>query len=124
MEVNTTTVPGAGGQVSPHLGQTEAVKSAGIATEINKKVERTEDKAPTEKTSTENMQEIISELNDQAAELNTGVRFGFNDDIDGMVVTVYEKETNDVIRKIPSEEAVSLMTKMKEVVGIIFDKKG
>ena len=49
---------------------------------------------------------------------------GFNDKIDAMFVNVMERSTGKMIRKIPTEEAMSLAEKMKEIVGMIFDKKG
>ena len=66
----------------------------------------------------------IESLNQQMDILNTNVKFGFNDKIDAMYVNVMEKHTGKTIRKIPTEEAMSLAEKMKEIVGIIFDKKG
>ncbi len=35
-----------------------------------------------------------------------------------------ERSTGKLIRKIPSDEAMRLSEKMKEIVGMIFDKKG
>ena len=52
------------------------------------------------------------------------MRFGYSDDVGSLYVSVYERETDNVIRQIPSKEAMELMAKMKEIVGMIFDKKG
>ena len=52
------------------------------------------------------------------------ITFGYNDKINQMFINVIEKSTGKVIRKFPTEEAMSLSAKMKEIVGIIFDKKG
>lgn len=71
----------------------------------------------------EELNELAKQLNKELNPLNTNVTFSFNDDIDGLYVTVSEKNTNRVIRKIPSDEAMALMAKMKEVVGMIFDKQ-
>jgi len=70
------------------------------------------------------LKSAVEELNNSISPLNFGVRFGFSDDINSLYVSVYERETDKVIRKIPSEEAMQLMAKMKEIVGMIFDKKG
>ena len=66
----------------------------------------------------------VENLNKQMEILDTNVKFGFNDKIDAMFVNVMERSTGKMIRKIPTEEAMSLAEKMKEIVGIIFDKKG
>jgi flagellar protein FlaG len=70
------------------------------------------------------LKETVNNLNEQMKSLDTNVTFGFNDKIDSMYVSVIEKDTGKVIRKIPSEEAMKLSEKMKEIVGMIFDKKG
>ena len=55
--------------------------------------------------------------------LNTNVRFGFNDDINTMYVTVSEKNTGKEIRQIPSEEAIKLTKYFRDAIGLIFDKE-
>ena len=67
--------------------------------------------------------ELAQQLNKELNPLNTSISFGFNVDINGMYVSVTEKSTNRLIRKIPSDEAMELMAKMKEIVGIIFNKE-
>ncbi|PZT48755.1 flagellar biosynthesis protein FlaG [Helicobacter valdiviensis] len=68
------------------------------------------------------LNELAQKLNKELSPLNTSVTFDFNEDIEGLYITVSERDTNRVIRKIPSDEAMELMAKMKEVVGMIFDK--
>lgn len=69
------------------------------------------------------LNELAQQLNKELNPLNTNVTFGFSEDIEGLYITVSERDTNRVIRKIPSDEAMELMAKMKEVVGIIFNKQ-
>ncbi len=66
----------------------------------------------------------VKHLNEHMKSLDTNVSFGFNDKIDTMFVNVMERSTGKIIRKIPTEEAMKLSEKMKEIVGMIFDKKG
>ena len=66
----------------------------------------------------------VKKLNDQMDSLNINIKFGFNDKIDTMFVDVTERSTGKLIRKIPSEETMKLAEKMKEIIGMIFDKKG
>ncbi len=70
------------------------------------------------------LDKTIANLNNQMEALDTNVKFGFNDKIDTLFVDVMEKSTGKIIRKIPTEEAMKLSEKMKEIVGMIFDKKG
>ena len=77
-----------------------------------------------EKDVTEKLNNTVKELNSQMETLETNVTFGFNDKIDSMFVSVMERSTGKMIRKIPTEEAMTLAERMKEIVGMIFDKKG
>ena len=70
------------------------------------------------------LSQTVKELNAQMELLDTNISFGFNDEINLMYVNVMEKSSGETIRKIPTEEAMQLSAKMKEIVGMIFDKKG
>lgn len=72
----------------------------------------------------EKLTQTVKDLNDQMDLLDTNIKFGFNDKIDVLFVNVMEKSSGKSVRKIPTEEAMALSEKMKEVVGMIFDKKG
>jgi flagellar protein FlaG len=101
--------------------RTESVKS-GSATAVQKE----SDDAASKKKEDDLKQELAKlteDLNKEMNPLNINVRFGFEDKIDEMFVSVYEKDSNKLLRKIPSDEAIALMAKMREIIGIIFDKK-
>lgn len=102
----------------------QETKSSTSANELSNEIENANQEAYEEGELSENLQDVVGELNQQIKELNTDIKFGFNDDINGMYITVFETENNEVIRKIPSDEAMELIVKMKELVGMIFDKKG
>lgn len=72
----------------------------------------------------EELVELSKKLNNEMKGLNTDVSFNYNDVIEGLLVTVKEAGGDKVIREIPSKEAIELMKKMQDLVGIIFDKKG
>jgi len=72
----------------------------------------------------QHLNNTVKKLNDQMDSLNINIKFGFNDKIDTMFVNVTEKSTGRLIRKIPSEETMKLAEKMKEIIGMIFDRKG
>lgn len=92
------------------------------ASEIQKQNDKLADETKTGDLKKELMQ-LTDNLNKEMNPLNVGVRFGFEDKIGEMSVSVFEKDTDKLIRKFPSDEAVALMTKMREIIGIIFDKK-
>ena len=72
----------------------------------------------------EELQKLTEKLNKEISPLNPDIKFHFNDKVDEMVVNVIDKNTDKVIRKIPSDEALKIMEKMRELIGILFDKKG
>jgi len=55
---------------------------------------------------------------------NENVKFNYNEDMKGIIVTVINKQTNEVIRQIPGEDAMKLSAIWKEAIGNIFDTKG
>lgn len=66
---------------------------------------------------------LSQKLNEEMRQLGTSISFSYNDVLEGLTVTVKEFGSGRVIREIPSREAIELMHKMREVVGIIFDKQ-
>ena len=72
----------------------------------------------------EELVELSKKLNDEMKRVGTSINFAYNDDIPGLTVTVKEYGGDKVIREIPSKEAIDLMKRMREVVGIIFNQQG
>ncbi|MGL2466784.1 FlaG family protein [Helicobacter pylori] len=69
--------------------------------------------------------ELLGErLNEEMKRIGTDINFSYNDTIKGLVVSVKDANGDKVIREIPSKEAVELMQRMRDVIGIIFDEKG
>ncbi|MFB1269402.1 FlaG family protein [Helicobacter pylori] len=69
--------------------------------------------------------ELLSErLNEEMKRIGTDINFSYNDTIKGLVVSVKDANGDKVLREIPSKEAVELMQRMRDVIGIIFDKRG
>ncbi len=90
---------------------------------IQEEAKQIEEKADTQKLKKE-LQQITDQLNKEMDPLNTSIRFGFDDSIKELYISVIDTSSDQVIRKIPSEEAMRLAAKMRELIGIIFDKKG
>ena len=70
------------------------------------------------------LRELSKKLNDEMKRIDTDIHFSYNENIPGLMVTVKESNGDKVIREIPSKEAIELMKKMREVIGVIFDKQG
>ncbi|TLD80219.1 flagellar biosynthesis protein FlaG [Helicobacter sp. MIT 05-5293] len=70
------------------------------------------------------LRELSKKLNDEMKRIDTDIKFSYEENIPGLMVTVKEANTDKVIREIPSKEAIELMTRMREVIGVIFNKQG
>ncbi len=73
--------------------------------------------------SKEQVQDLVNQLNEAMAPMNTNLKFGV-DSQDIFFVSVVESETNKMIRRFPAEQAADFLPKMQEVTGMLFDSKG
>ncbi len=78
----------------------------------------------TQKDKNVDMQQLTQELNEIAQKEQLDISFGYNEKIDRVVINVTDKNTGEVIRKLPSEDAVKFAEGMKEMLGKLFDRKG
>ncbi len=93
--------------------------------EKNQAVNREEDKKRGEVSlSHEQKSQIKDWIERMNRVVKENVKFNFNEKLGRIYVTVVDSNTNEVIRTIPSEDALKLSAVWKEAIGNIFDKKG
>ncbi len=80
-------------------------------------------KVSTKINSKEQVENLVDDLNNAMAPMNTNLRFGVDQD-DIFYVSVIESETSKMIRRFPAEQAADFLPKMQEVSGMLFDTKG
>jgi len=124
MEVNTN---GITQQSAPAQEQTQNTKvQSSPVQEVKTQVENAQEKSnhgqPLTKES--EVQNLVDTLNKSLNPFSTSIRFGFDNQDSVFFVSVIDSNTNDIIRRFPAEQAQSLVAKMNEIVGIIFDEKG
>ncbi|ADN08928.1 flagellar protein FlaG [Sulfurimonas autotrophica] len=73
--------------------------------------------------SKESVEDLVKQLNDALAPLNTNIKFGV-DRNDIFYVAAIDVKTDKMIRRFPAEQAQDFLPKMQEVSGILFDSKG
>jgi flagellar protein FlaG len=66
------------------------------------------------------LEQTVDDLNGLVQDLQRQVRFSLDDDSGEMVVKVVDRETDDVIRQIPSEEVLQLRDRLEQATGAIF----
>ncbi len=62
----------------------------------------------------EDLDEVVKNLNDQVQTVQRSLQFSVDEDTGKQIVTVRDANTNDVIRQLPSEEALELSKRMME----------
>lgn len=67
---------------------------------------------------------LVKDLNKEMETVNTDLMFDYDDSISSLVVTVKQRDSGKIIRQIPTDEAMELMKKMRDVVSVILDTKG
>jgi flagellar protein FlaG len=109
---------------SPNIKKNGEEEQITNLNDINKEKKKEEVHKEKEKITKEKLQDLTAKLNKEMAPLNPDIKFQFNDKVNELVVNVVDKHTDKIIRKIPSDEALKIMEKMRELVGALFDDKG
>jgi flagellar protein FlaG len=50
------------------------------------------------------------------------LHFNVNDELNKVIVTVVDANTNEVIRQIPSEDIQKIQARMRQAIGVLFDE--
>ena len=66
---------------------------------------------------------VVDTLNEYTNVLQTKLGFSINKEVEKIVVTVRNKETDEIIRQIPAEELLLIQEKMEELTGLLLNKK-
>lgn len=105
----------------------KVVKSSAKNNNTDKSNKITEDKFAKEgKVSLKDEKRIKDALNDanqKARVKRTNCEFAYDDATNRISITVKDRETDEVIRQIPAEETLEMISKLWEQAGIILDEK-
>lgn len=69
------------------------------------------------------MQDSVEALNEFISPHNTSLRFSIDDESGTVVVKVTDKETKEVIKQFPSEEALDLAKALDKLKGLLVQQK-
>lgn len=70
------------------------------------------------------LENTIKKLNTNDDIMKRGLRFEKVDDLGEWVVKVFNTDTGEIIRQIPSEESIKIAKGLEEIIGTIYDEKG
>jgi len=84
------------------------------------KVTETQQDVPVIDVKSVNFSELTSKVTEVVQKLGTKVSFSYDDRTSQPVIKVMDDESGEMIRQIPREEMLHLMSKLREVSGLIF----
>ncbi|MEH6625175.1 MAG: flagellar protein FlaG [Motiliproteus sp.] len=73
--------------------------------------------------SAEDIQSTVSKLNEFMSQGQRALSFSIDDSLGEVVVRVTDKETNELIRQIPSEEVMKFKQHLDAMLGMLFNEK-
>lgn len=68
--------------------------------------------------------DLVKNLNKEIETINTDLMFDYDDSISSLVLTIKQKESGEIIRKIPTDEAMELMKQMRDIISVVLDTQG
>ena len=91
--------------------------------ETNKANRRDETSLKQENTASDkdSLPEMVEALNAKMQQMQRGLRFSVDDSSGRIIVKVMDLDTEELIRQIPSEEALRIMRSVSETQNLIFD---
>ena len=107
---------------SPSLTKPEEVKQPEKSSSVMQLKER-ETKSKEDAITEDEAEVIVDTLNEYTNVLQTKLGFSINKQVEKIVVTVRNKETDEIIRQIPAEELLLIQEKMEELTGLLLNKK-
>lgn len=73
--------------------------------------------------SEDEIQKAIHQANRRAQFGHTSAQFSYHEESHSIAVKIIDSETNEVIREIPSEETLEMISRMWDLAGIMIDEK-
>ena len=90
---------------------------------VNSNQQLKEQSANKEPLTPEQLEKVAQQLQDSVAELNRGLEFSVDKDSGRDVIKVFDKSRGDLVKQFPSEEVLTLVAKLSEMVGGFIDAK-
>ncbi|NDY72644.1 hypothetical protein DO021_13680 [Desulfobacter hydrogenophilus] len=98
---------------------------------VQKNVENTQTKGNKESSSqtsgqqmsTEEVKEMVESFQEMSETIQTKLSFSVDEENNEIVVKIFDKESEELLRQFPSDEMLSLQNKMSDLAGFLFDQK-
>ncbi len=80
------------------------------------------DTAPTKGLSDEERKELVASLNETISGINERISFTIHEKTKRIVVRVINPQTHEVMREIPTKEAMRLLEHLQDFIGMLVDE--
>jgi flagellar protein FlaG len=91
--------------------------------EINTVQKAAEDSATEQPLTTKQLDKVAQQLQDFMGDLNRNIEFSVDEDSGLDVIKVIDKDSGDLLKQYPSEEVLTLVSKLSDMVGGFVDAK-
>ena len=98
--------------------QTQVVAKTNEGAANNSGQNTNQDESNSQQATMQDIKEINKLIN-----RNTVAEFGYNEPTHRVTITIKDKETDEVIKEIPSEKALKMLEKAWELAGILVDER-
>lgn len=98
-------------EVVKQAGGNNVLSSVGLYTKAQ---EESVGQSPAKASGAEELEQAVATLNDYVQNTERKLNFQLDEDAGLTIIRVYDKQTDELIRQIPNEEAVSLAQKLNE----------
>lgn len=88
--------------------------------DINKPVDNVDEKQPL---TAEQLEKVAQQLQEFVGEMNRGLEFTVDKDSGRDVIKIIDKASGDLVKQYPSEEVLTLVAKLSDMVGGFIDAK-
>jgi flagellar protein FlaG len=108
-------------EVTPQVKQE---KSADKESDVNTSaVQKTADITEGTPLNAKQLEKVAQQLQDFVGDLNRNLEFSVDKDSGRDVIKVFDKDSGDLLKQFPSEEVLTLVSKLSEMVGGFVDAK-
>lgn len=99
--------------------QVESIKKAEATAQFEEQ-QKTQEQQSEKPIGNEELESVVTEMNSVAQNLQRDLLFSVDEKSGGTFVKVIDKETEEVVREIPSKEVREIKARLEEVAGLIF----
>ena len=89
----------------------------------SKEIKESTNKPGNQQMSTEEVKEVVESFQEMSETIQTKLSFSVDEENNEIVVKIFDKESEELIRQFPSDEMLSLQDKMSDLAGFLFDQQ-